>query len=106
MADEWSSGSSSIDAHARGGEGGIGGAGGAGASLVGPLGLSAGPGEDGVSGGADVGGSGGGGQSGIAGASGQVLVWGSWFASATFDYRPDPAFAMEFYGGVECFVEL
>jgi len=106
VADEWSSGSSSIDAHARGGEGGIGGAGGAGASLAGPLGLSAGPGEDGVSGGADVGGSGGGGQSGIDGVNGQVLVWGSWYASATFDYSPDPAFAMEFYGGVECFVEL
>lgn len=106
VVDEWSSGSSSIDASARGGGGGEGGSGGAGASLVGPLGLTASPGEDGVSGGIDVGGSGGGGQMGIAGSEGQVLVWGSWYATATFDYSPDPAFAMEFYGGVECFVEL
>ncbi|MEC8191829.1 MAG: hypothetical protein VX127_03805 [Myxococcota bacterium] len=106
VADEWAAGSGSIDAHALGGAGGIGGTGGAGASLTGVGGFTTAPGMDGASGGADVGGSGGGGQTGLPGTPGQVLVWGSWYTTATFDYSPDPAFAMEFYGGVECFVEL
>jgi hypothetical protein len=52
------------------------------------------------------GGAGGGGQSGLTGEVGQVLVWGSWLYEISFDHSADPAFAMEFYGGVECFVEL
>ena len=63
-------------------------------------------GEDGEDGSAGSGGGGGGGQSGLSGASGNVYVWGSWLTTATFSYIADPVYAMDFYGGVECFLEL
>jgi hypothetical protein len=104
--DDWAEGSGSIDAHALGGNAGDGGSGGGGASLLGAVMDATLPGTSGADGGSATGGSGGGGQAGLDGADGQVMVWGSWFTTAGFDYTPDPAFAMEFYGGVECFVEL
>ena len=39
------------------------------------------------------------------GAAGNVYVWGSWITTATFAYIADPVYAMDFYGGVECFLE-
>jgi hypothetical protein len=101
VADEWSDGSDLLDASATGGAGGTGGSGGAGAATS-----SAGPGEDGEAGSVTSGGGGGGGQSGTSGATGQVYVWGSWVTTATFPYSADPVFAMDFYGGAECFLEL
>jgi hypothetical protein len=106
VADEWGTGSSNIDAHADGGFGGSGGTGGAGSGLGGGWMSVTAPGADGALGVSQTGGSGGGGQDGLDGAAGEVHVWGSWFATPTFPYVPDPAYAMEFYGGVECFLEL
>ena len=106
VADDWSTGSASIDAHADGGFGGSGGTGGAGSGLGGGWMSVTAPGSDGALGVSQTGGSGGGGQGGLDGADGEVHVWGSWFATPSFPYEPDPAFAMEFYGGVECFLEL
>ena len=64
------------------------------------------PGEDGQDGLTGSGGSGGGGQGGAEGAAGNVYVWGSWATTTTFGYIADPVYAMDFYGGVECFLEL
>gem|GEM_PF-1943019 len=101
VADEWAAGAELLDATATGGVGGVGGAGGAGVFTD-----NAAPGEDGEDGSLNSGGGGGAGQAGVSGATGNVYVWGSWLTTATFSYSPDPVFAMDFYGGVECFLEL
>ena len=101
VADEWAEGADLLDASASGGVGGVGGRGGAGAFMLGTE-----PGEDGQDGLTGSGGSGGGGQGGAVGAAGNVYVWGSWVTTATFAYIADPVYAMDFYGGVECFLEL
>ena len=101
VADYWGAGADLLDATASGGAGGRGGYGGSGSGTS-----RAAPGTDGEPGYGSSGGGGGAGQSGPTGEAGQVHVWGSWMSTATFPHRADPVYAMDFYGGAECFLEL
>jgi hypothetical protein len=106
VSEAWSTGAEYLDASADGGSGGSGGSGGAGRCS--PSGTADGGSSGGGSGSGwpRCGGGGGGGISGDTGESGEIYVFGSWHATASFPYTPDPINIIEFYGGEECYIEL
>ncbi|MGB0639001.1 MAG: hypothetical protein ACPGTU_06705 [Myxococcota bacterium] len=106
VADIWGAGADLMDAHATPGAGGSGGEGGNGSCLDGLVVPGGMPDADGVDAPDECAGSGGGGATGASGADGQVHVFGSWSTTATFSYLPDPVYAIDFYGGVDCFIEM
>jgi hypothetical protein len=106
VSELWSTGSELLDASADGGGGGTGGAGGAGRCT--PSGTGAGGSAGGGAGASwlGCGGGGGGAIAGDTGEEGEVYVFGSWHATASFAYTADPVNIIEFYGGEECYLEL
>jgi len=106
VSELWSTGSELLAASADGGLGGTGGAGGAGRCT--PSGTGSGGGAGGGTGASwpGCGGGGGGAIAGDTGEEGEVYVFGSWHATASFAYTADPVNMIEFYGGEECYLEL